>query len=331
MMKVLMIGGTGLISTAVTKHIIEQKMDLYLMNRGQRKHDIKGAKFITCDINDEACVKEALSNHYFDVIVDWIAFTVDHVKRDYRLFKDKTKQYIFISSASAYQKPLPYLPVTEEIPVINKYWTYSQQKADCETYLRSIKDPKFNVTIIRPSHTFDERSLVFQLKPYQSPFTMISRMLNEKPIIIPDQGNSKWTLTSNQDFACAFVDVLGNKDTYQQSYHITSEKVFTWNEIILKMYDALNKEPNIIYIPTDFILKHFPEFKGDLYGDKKDDSIFDNSKIKSVSPNYRSQISYLDHIPYVLNQYLRKSQLQTIDENFIKRYDELISDYLKQK
>ena len=330
-MKVLMIGGTGLISTAVTKRIIEQKMDLYLMNRGQRKHDIHGAKFITCDINDEACVNQVLSDQYFDVIVDWIAFTVDHVKRDYRLFKDKTKQYIFISSASAYQKPLPYLPVTEEIPVINTYWTYSQQKADCETYLRSIKDPKFNVTIIRPSHTFDERSLVFQLKPYQSPFTMISRILNDEPIVIPDQGNSKWTLTSNQDFAYAFVDVLGNEETYHQSYHITSEKVFTWNEIILKMYETLKKEPHIIYIPTDFILKHFPEFKGDLYGDKKDDTIFDNSKIKSVSPNYRSKISYLDHIPGVLNQYLRKPQLQTIDENFIKRYDELISDYLNQK
>lgn len=238
-MKVLMIGGTGLISTAVTKRLIEQKVDLYLMNRGQRKHNIKGVKMITCDIQDEACVKDALSHHTFDAIVDWIAFTVDHVKRDYNLFKGKTKQYVFISSASAYQKPLPYLPITEDIPVENKYWTYSQQKADCEKYLNDIHDPEFHVTIIRPSHTFDERSVVFQLKPYQSPFTMINRMLNDQPIVLPDEGTSKWTLTSNEDFACAFTDVLGNKETYEESYHLTSEKVFTWNEIILKMYESL--------------------------------------------------------------------------------------------
>ena len=170
-----------------------------------------------------------------------------------------------------------------------------------------------------------------QLKPYQSPFTMIYRMLNDQPIILPDLGNSKWTLTSNEDFAHAFVDILGNVKTYGESYHLTSDKVFTWNEIILKMYEVLHKKPHIIYIPTDFILKHFPEFKGDLYGDKKDDTIFDNSKIKNVAPHYRSKISYLDVLPSIMHQYINDSNLQTVDHAFIVKYDLLIKDYLKQK
>ncbi len=327
-MKVLMIGGTGLISTAVVEEALSRDMDIYLLNRGNNKASFsKPVNHIIADIYDEVGVLKALGEHKFDVIVDFIAFTVDHVKRDYRLFKDKTNQYIFISSASAYQKPLPKLPITEEIPLDNKYWKYSQNKKYCEEYLLGLNDPNFNVTIIRPSHTYNDHGLIFQLKSGTHPYTMIDRMLNHKQIILPDQGESKWTLTYNKDFAKAFVDILGNKDTYQNFYHLTSEKVYTWNEIILSMYKTLKVEPNIVYIPTKEILKYFPEFEGELYGDKYESAIFDNSKIKKVAPNYTSVTEYPDIVKNAINYYLSHEELQKIDHEFIKRYEKLINDY----
>lgn len=324
-MKILFIGGTGLISTAVVEETLQRGFDVFLLNRGNKVVNFsKPVKTLIADINDEQKVNEQLANHTFDVIIEFFAFTVEHVQRDYRLFKGKTKQYIFISSASAYHKPILKLPITEEVPLENPYWTYSQNKKYAEEYLLSLKDDDFNVTIIRPSHTYNDQSLVFQLKSGQYPYTMIDRILKDKPIVIPDEGKSLWTLTYNKDFAKGFVDVLGNEKTYQNYYHLTSEKVYSWNEIIESIYRALNKKPNIIYISTDDILKVFPEFKGELYGDKKDDAIFDNSKIKSVAPNYVSETEYTDIVKHVVNYYLTHKEAQAIDANFIERYEKLI-------
>lgn len=327
-MKVLFIGGTGLISTAVTNQAIQRGIDLYVMNRGHHNHDLpEQVKTIICDINEEKEVLHALKKHQFDVVVDWIAFNVDHLKRDYKLFKNKTKQYVFISSASAYQKPLPKLPITEDIPLDNKYWDYSQNKKLCEDYLLSLNDDKFNVTIIRPSHTYNDESLIFQLKSGKYPYTLIKRMLDQKPVIVPDDGKSLWTLTYNYDFAEAFLDILGNEKTYQNYYHLTSDKVYTWNALTEAVYTALDVKPNILHIPTDFILKYFPEFKGELYGDKKDSAIFDNSKIKAVASNYVSKTEYPDIVKNAVDYYLNHPKQQEIDHKFIKTYEALIKDY----
>lgn len=327
-MKVLMIGGTGLISTAVVEEALQRDMDVYLLNRGHKNIIFsKPIHSIVADIHDEDAVHKALENEFFDVIIDFIAFSVDHVKRDYRLFKNKTKQYIFISSASAYQKPLPKLPITEDIPLDNKYWAYSRNKQYCETYLQGLNDREFNVTIIRPSHTYNDQGLIFQLKSGTHPYTLIDRMLKNKPIILPDQGESKWTLTYNKDFAKAFVDIFGNEKTYHDFYHLTSDKVYTWNEITHAIYQALDVKPNIIYIPTKDILKHFPEFEGELYGDKYESAIFDNQKIKSVAPNYTSITEYPDIAKLAVNYYLSHKEAQKIDDAFIKRYEKLISEY----
>lgn len=324
-MKILFIGGTGLISTAVVEEALQRDYDVYLLNRGHKEVNFsKPVKTLIADINDEQRVAELLAGHTFDVVIEFFAFTVEHVQRDYRLFKGKTKQYVFISSASAYHKPIPKLPITEDIPLENPFWEYSQNKKYAEEYLLSLKDEDFNVTIIRPSHTYNDQSLVFQLKSGQYPYTMIDRILKDKPVIIPDDGKSLWTLTYNKDFAKAFVDVFKNEKTYQNYYHLTSEKVYSWNEIIESIYQALNKKPNIIYISTDDILKVFPEFKGELYGDKKEDAIFDNSKIKSVAPNYVSETEYTDIVKNVVNYYLTHKEAQSIDSKFIERYERLV-------
>ncbi|MFW6285119.1 MAG: NAD-dependent epimerase/dehydratase family protein, partial [Bacillota bacterium] len=263
-MKVLFIGGTGRISTAVCHEAVDRGMDLYVMNRGNHNEVLpEKAHPIIADINDEAAVEAALQNHTFDAVVDWVAFTPEHVKRDHRLFKGKTRQYVFISSASAYQKPLPKTPITEDVPLDNPYWDYSQNKAECEAYLNSVKGDDFHVTTIRPSHTYDDTTLVFQLKSGAYPFTLIKRMLERRPIVLPGDGSTLWTLTYNWDFAGAFLDVLGNEKAYDEAFHLTSEKVYTWNEITKAYYEALDIEPDILHIPLDFILSHFPEFEGE--------------------------------------------------------------------
>jgi nucleoside-diphosphate-sugar epimerase len=330
MMKVLFIGGTGLISTAVTNQAPKRGIDLYVLNRGNKNNKLpEGVTSIKCDIYDEKSVKTALKGYQFDSIVDWIAFTEEHVKRDYRLFKNMTKQYVFISSASAYQKPLPKLPITEDIALDNPYWQYSKNKQLCEEYLLYLNDDNFNVTIIRPSHTYDDHGLIFQVKSDKNPFTILKRMIDHKPVIIPDDGKSLWTLTYNYDFAEAFLDILGNDKTYHHYYHLTSDKVYDWNQLTQAVYNALNVKPNIIHIPTDFILKHFPELKGELYGDKKDSAVFDNSKIKEVAQHYISKTEYPNIVKKSVAYYLSNKNLQGIDVDFSKRYDALIDDYKK--
>ncbi|MCF7924507.1 MAG: NAD-dependent epimerase/dehydratase family protein [Candidatus Izimaplasma sp.] len=327
-MKVLFIGGTGLISTAVSQVALERKIDLYVLNRGNNNDVLPDkVKTIICDINNDEAVKKAIKGHKFDAIVDWIAFTVDHVKRDYRLFKNKTKQYVFISSASAYKKPLPKLPITEDIPLDNPYWQYSQNKKYCEEYLLNINDPDFNVTIIRPSHTYDETLPIFQLSSWKFPFTILNRIIERKPIVLPDDGESLWTVTYNYDFAEGFLDVLGNELAYNDYFHLTSNKVYSWNQIAKFFYEALEIEPNIIHIPSEYILRFFPEVKGELYGDKKDSAVFDNSKIKSIAPNYKSETEYYDIVKIIVKRYLENAELQNIDAEFNQKYDKLIQAY----
>ena len=330
-MKVLFIGGTGLISTAVSQLAWKKKIDLYILNRGNHNDKVSyKIKFLKADLYNEAEMVETLDGLYFDVIVQWIAFTEEHVKRDYRLFKEHTDQYVFISSASAYQKPLPFLPITEEMPLGNKYWEYSDNKRKCEEYLMSVHSEDFNVTIIRPSHTYNETSFAYQLHSYKSPYNMIDRILNEKRVILPDQGMEFWTLTYNMDFAHGFLDILGNKKTYGEAYHLTSDKVYSWERLHEAVCEALGKPTKVVYIPTDYILKHFPEFTGPILGDMNTSVIFDNSKIKKVAPNYKSETDFTKIVKQAVAYYLEHEELHIIDEEFNQRYDTLIEEYEKE-
>ena len=330
-MKILCIGGSGLISTAVSKTVIKRGHELHVLNRGNHNDNLpKEIVFHQADINDASAMKEILKNTYYDVIVDWIAFIEADVKRDYLLFKNHTSQYVFISSASAYQKPLPKLPITEDIPLINPYWEYSANKAKCEKYLLGLNDPNFNVTIIRPSHTYNDHSIIFQVQPWDQPFTLLKQILDDKPIILPDDGKSLWTLTYNQDFSEAFVDLLGNEKAYNDFYHLTADKVYTWEQLALRFFQVLGKKPNILYLPTKDIVDFMPEFKGPLYGDKKDSAIFDNAKIKAVSKNYTSKTDYLNIINTAVKYFLNDFERQTVNQEFLEKYNALINKYQKK-
>jgi nucleoside-diphosphate-sugar epimerase len=327
-MKVLMIGGTGRISTAVSQLAVKKKIDLWLLNRGKHNDKVpKKAHILVGDIYQPDEIKQLLEGHFFDTIVQWISFTEDHVKRDVELFKPFTNHFIFISSASVYQKPVQSLPVTEDAALGNEYWEYSRNKQKCEEYLRSIQSKDFQVTIVRPAHTYDETTVVSELKSYAHPFTIVDRVLKGKKIIILDQGLGLWTLTSNKDFANAFVDLFGNKKTYGETYHLTSEFVYTWDRLYEMIGETLEMKVKAIYIPTDFVLQYFPELIGDLKGDKNHDFYFDNSKIKSVAPNYTSEIDYGNNLKIAIKRFLKNKDLQTVDVDFSRKYDECIKAF----
>lgn len=329
-MKILFIGGSGQISKAVSKEAIKRNLDLYVLNRG--KHNAllpKEAKVLKGDIKDPSTILPHLKKHTFDCIVQWIAFTKADVQKDYELFKGYTKQYVFISSASAYSKPLQKTPIKENMPIGNQYWTYSENKAKAETYLTSLNDPDFNVTIVRPSHTYDNHRILMQIKPAdEKMYTMLQRMLKGKPIVIPNDGKTLWTLTHNSDFANAFCDLLGNEKAYNETYHLTSDKVYTWNAITKIIYKPLAQPPNLLHIPLDFILKYFPHTLGELKGDKLANAVFDNSKIKRVAKNYTSNVAYEDIIDDAVAYYLNDPDKHIIDVEFEKTYDQMIADFL---
>lgn len=329
-MKVLLIGGTGLISTAVSKKIVENGEELYLLNRGhQNDRAPKNAHLIVGDYHKDD-LKDLFKGMQFDVVVNFIAFTEDDVKRDVDVFADLTKQYIFISSASAYQKPVRDFPITEDTPLENKYWGYSDNKIKCERYLQTVEIVGFNITIVRPSHTYDATKLIAVLKDHTHQYGIIDRIVKEKPYVIPGDGTSLWTLTYNEDFAELFVPLLGEEASYGDDFHITSDFVFTWDQIYEYLCDALGKTPNPIHIPTDFIVKYLPEFSGDLYGDKMHSVIFDNAKVKMFNPTYESKTSYKDIAKKAVDYYMSHKELQTINEEFESRVDALIAAYQKK-
>lgn len=330
-MKVLFIGGTGQISKAVSHLCVKQGIELSVLNRGNNNHVVpESVMKHTIDIYNIDAMKQFLKDKYYDVVVNWIAFTKEHVERDFNLFNGKTKQYIFISSASAYQKPVLDYPITENTPLENPYWEYSRNKIACEEYLFSVHSDDFNVTIVRPSHTYDDDKLITIIKKWGSDYAHLDRLLNGKPIIIPGDGTSLWTITHNTDFAKAFVPLLGEKRAYGEAFHITSDKVYTWTRLNEIISDCLNVKPNVVFIPTDFILRYLPEMEGDLVGDKMWSAIFDNSKVKTIAKDYVPTVFYEDIAPKAVQYYLNNKEAQFIDQDFEKVYDQIIEDYIKQ-
>jgi len=325
-MNVLIIGGTGTISTEVVKKCVDMDMKVYVMNRGHNNDKLPhGVETIIGDINQEDEAKELLKPYHFDSVIEFVAFTKDQVSRDIRLFKDKTKQYIFISSASAYKKPVEDYPITEKTPLSNPYWQYSQNKIECERFLEDVDD--MNITIVRPSHTYDHRMIMTVIARWQYEYAHIDRLKKGKSIIIPGDGTSLWTITHASDFANSFVYLIGNKKAYNEAFHITSNKMYTWEQLTNIMAKALNVEANIVHIPTDFIIKHMPEMEGPLMGDKTWSAIFDNSKIQTLSEEYSSKVGYEDVVDQVIEHYEKHPKKQKISDEFEDLYDRVIDLY----
>lgn len=325
-MKVLFIGGTGVISSECSKLAIEKGFDLYLLNRGKSFRGIpEGVKVINGDIREVDSVKTAIENHEFDVVVDWIAYNENHVQTDYNLFKDKTAQYIFISSASVYQKPIPKLPITEETPIENKYWAYSRAKIDCENFLmKANRENHFPVTICRPSHTYDKTK-----NPLRIDYLPFHRMKNGKPIILHDDGNFTWTMTHAKDFAKGFVGLLGKQETIGEVYQITSDEILTWNEIAKIIAEKAGYEIKIAYIPTNFIKKYDDEWGDGLLGDKAHSVKFDNSKIKKLVSDFNCTIPFNEGAAEIADWYMNNKSVQIVDESLDQLMDKIIMEYSK--
>lgn len=325
-MRVLFIGGSGVISSACTALCLKKGIDLYVLNRGLSSRPIpEGVNKLKADIRNTEQVKKVLADKTFDVVVDWVAYQQKHVKNDFELFKNITKQYIFVSSASAYQKPPDKVPIVESDPLENPFWEYSRNKIACENYLMDLyRSENFPVTIVRPSHTYDKTII-----PLHGGFTTITRMIKGKAVIIHGDGTSLWTLTHHRDFAAGFFGLLGNLNTIGEAYHITSDEFLSWNQICGTLADALSVEPNIIHIPSDFIMHYDKEWGDGLLGDKAYCLIFDNSKIKNLYPDYKATISFREGAKEIIGWYLEHQSEVIIDPELDQRMDRIINQYKK--
>ena len=290
-MKALFIGGTGVISTAISRLLVSQGWDLTLLNRGNRPDEVPGAKQLILDINDEAAVAKAIENEHFDVVADFIVFVPAQAERDIRLFIGKTDQYIFISSASAYQKPLSSPVITEATPLHNPHWEYSRNKAAIEELLmREYRSSGFPVTIVRPSHTFSYRSMPVAIHGDKGPWQVMKRMIEGKPVLMPGDGSSLWAVLNNEDFAPAFVGLMGNIHAIGQAVQITGEELLTWNQIMESVAKAVGGVYKPCYVPTDLLMKAAKyDFEGALLGDKSNTVIFDNTLAHRLVPTWKIQ------------------------------------------
>ncbi len=328
-MKALFIGGTGIISEAVSRLAIEKGADLYLLNRGNRPLYIpKGAKVINGDIRDYKSIKEVLKPYSFDVIVDWIAFTPEHVRTDLELFAGNAGQYIFISSASAYQKPPTDYIITESTPLANPFWQYSRDKIACEDILMAeYRSNGFPVTIVRPSLTYGLQMIPAALNSWQKPWSIVDRMRRGKKIIVHGDGTSLWTITHNTDFAKGFTGLMGNSLAIGHAFHITSDEVLTWNMIYELIGKAAGVKPDIIHIASDFISKVHPESLGSLLGDKALSAVFDNSKIKRYVPDFKATVSFEAGIRRSVEWFSEHPELCGVDTLWDAEMDMIIDKY----
>ncbi len=333
-MKILMIGGTGTISTAITKQLAGSEHEVWLLNRGTRNHELPGnIRFITADINNEADTAAKLEGMTFDAVCEFIGFVPAQIERDYRLFAGKTRQYVFISSASAYQKPLSDYRITESTPLSNPHWQYSRDKIACEEFLMKMyRENGFPVTIVRPSHTYDERSVPLGVHGDKGSWQVVKRMLEGKPVIIHGDGTSLWTMTHNSDFAKAFTGLLGNIHAIGESYHITSDESLTWNQIYRSIADALGVEFRPYYVPSDFLhaVSHY-DYEGGLIGDKANSVVFDNAKVKRAVPGFTATKRFDQGIRETISYLLAHPECQIEDEAFDKWCDDVIEALEKAK
>ena len=333
--RALFIGGTGTISTAIVRRLADDPgWDVWVLNRGNRADILpEGVHQIVADINDEEAVKEKLSDYFFDCVCEFIGFHVSQVERDVRIFEGKTRQYIYISSASAYNKPAAGYVITEGTTLANPYWQYSRDKITCEEYLmKKYREDGFPVTIVRPSHTYDERSIPMGVHGKNGSWQVIKRMMEKKPVIIHGDGSSLWTLTWNADLAVGYTGLMGNRHAIGEAFQITSDETLTWDQIFQTIADALGVELNAVHIASDYLCaKGDPmgyDFTGSLLGDKAVSVVFDNSKLKRLVPDMRTNVRFDMGVRYALNYILdHPEECQKEDPEFDAWCDRVIEAY----
>ena len=330
-MKALFIGGTGTISTAITKRLVEELgWEVWILNRGNRNDVLpEGVHTIKCDISDEADAKAKLEGMEFDVVGEFIGFTLDQVERDYRLFKGKTKQYIYISSASAYNKPAANYVITEGTTLANPHWEYSRNKIACEEFLmKKYREEGFPVTIVRPSHTYDERNVPLGVQGKKGFYQVIKRMQEGKPVIIQGDGTSLWTVTFNKDFAIGYTGLMGNRHVIGEAFQITGDETLTWNQIYQTIADALGVELKAYHVASEYLsavgVKYGFDFEGSLTGDKSVSVVFDNSKLKRVVPDMATTVRFDQGVRIALDYVLSHPECQVEDPEFDEWCDKVI-------
>jgi nucleoside-diphosphate-sugar epimerase len=328
-MRVLFIGGTGIISSACTRLAADRGIDLTLLTRGRHAADLPaGLKTLTVDIDDMDSAARALNDAAFDVVVDWIAFTPAHVERDLKLFRSRTRQYIFISSASAYQKPATSYLITESTPLANPYWDYSRDKIACEArLLKAYREEGFPVTIVRPSLTYGDTQIALAVNSWAKSYTVVDRMRRGKKVIVPGDGSSLWVITHNSDFAKGLVGLLGHQQAIGHAFHITSDEVMSWDQFYRIVGVAAGVDPQLVHIPSDFIGACLPEKLGGLIGDKAVSVVFDNSKIKRFVPGYCATMPFAQGIRRTLAWFDADPARKQIDTDANVVWDKLIDAY----
>lgn len=314
---------------AITRSLANNEgWHLTLLNRGNRKSDIPdGVDVINVDINDEEAAAKVLDGKSFDTVCDFIGFVPSQLERDYRLFKGKVKQFMYISSASAYGKPVADYRITEGTALANPYWEYSRNKIACEDFLmKKFREEGFPVTIIRPSHTYDERSIPMGVHGSKGSFQVIKRMMEGKPVIVHGDGTSLWTMTFNEDFAKGFIGLMGNPHTIGEAFQITNDESLTWNQIFKTIADALNVEYKPYYVSSYFLAKVGRKYdlEGGLIGDKANSVVFDNTKLKKAVPGFAPSIRFEEGVRRCLDYILSHPECQVEDPEFDVWCDNII-------
>jgi nucleoside-diphosphate-sugar epimerase len=326
MMKVLFIGGTGVISSACSSLAIERGFELFLLNRGDSIRPAPvSALVLKADIRDRNSIRSAIDGHRFDVVVDWIAFTPDQIESDLELFRDRTDQFIFISSASVYKKHPTNLPITESTPLANAFWQYSRDKIACEERLiGAYREEQFPITIVRPSHTYDRTML-----PLKGRYTVVNRMRKGKKVIVHGDGTALWVLTHNADFAKGFVGLLGNSRAIGEAFQITSDNLLTWNQIYELVARAASTTADIIHVPSDVIARYDAEWGAELFGDKAHSVIFDNTKIKRIVPDFAATIPFSRGVEEILAWHDADLSRRVVDDELDQLMDRIVADQEK--
>ena len=311
-LRVLFIGGTGVISSACSRLAVDSGIELFVLNRGlgTTRPLPPQVRMIRADIREPLSVREKINDLDFDAVVDWVAFTPDHIRTDIDLFAGRTGHYVFISSASAYQTPPARQPVTESTPLHNPFWRYSRDKIACEDLLvAAYREQGFPATIVRPSHTYDPT-----LVPFDGGWTVLGRMKAGKPVIVHGDGTSLWTMTHHEDFARAFVPLLAHPRTLGEAFHITSDDVLTWDQIAEAMAAALGVTARIVHVPSDAIAAADPEWGAGLLGDKAHSMMFDNTKVRRLVPGWRAVIPFERGARQIADWYLADPARQVTDQ-----------------
>lgn len=327
-MKVLFIGGTGNISASITKALVQRGDEVWLINRGNHSKEVpENVKTILADVNDEADVAQKIAGMHFDVVCDFIGFEPAHAQRDYRLFAGKTEQYMYISSASAYHKPMADYRITEGVTLANPYWAYSRKKIACEEFLmQKYREEGFPVTVIRPSHTYCERKVPVGVHGSRGSWQVLKRMLEGKPVIIHGDGTSLWTITTSEDFAKAFLGLMGNPHAIGEAFQITSDEALTWNQIHELIAKNLGVKLNAYHVASDFLAAMGKyDLTGALLGDKACSVVFDNTKLKQAVPGFQATIRAEEGIRRSVQYALTHPECQVEDPEFDAWCDRIVA------